>query len=86
MKNSRKLKSNEPENNNIYVRKTYNQKPININTKDSKDSLINYKSRNNISKIINGDLSYKSYDCTTFKKKIGINIIIAAKGFIYLPI
>ena len=73
MKNSRKLKSNEPENNNIYVRKTYNQKPININTKDSKDSLVNYKSRNNISKIMNGDLSYKSYDCTTFKKKIGIN-------------
>ena len=73
MKNSRKLKSNEPENNNIYVRKTYNQRPININTKDSKDSLVNYKSRNNISKIMNGDLSYKSYDCTTFKKKIGIN-------------
>ena len=57
----------------IYIRKIYNQRPININTKENKDSFVNYKSRNNMSKIINEDLSYKSYDCTTFKKKIGNN-------------
>ena len=73
-KYSQKNKINNPESNNIYIRKTYNKKPIQLNINESKESIVNYKSRNKLAKTItNGNIGHKSYDCTTFKKKIGIN-------------
>ena len=72
-KYSQKNDINHPENNNIYIRKTYNKAPINLNRNEYKESIVNYKSRNIMAKTITGNLGHKSYDCTTFKKKIGIN-------------
>ena len=73
---SQKNQITQPENNNVYIRKTYNKGPINLNINEKKESLVNNKSRNNMNnmaKTINGNLENKSYDCITFKKKIGIN-------------
>ena len=76
-----KIKSpqqNPKNNNNIYIRKTNNKGCINLNKVDNKDifnnNVNNVKSRNNLSKIIiDKDIENKSYDCITFKKKVGMN-------------
>ena len=53
------------DNNNSYNKKSSNNKSKNKNNKK--------KSKNNLLKLIKDDTTNKSYDCITFKKKIGMN-------------
>ena len=52
-------------NNNAYNKKSGNNKSKNKNNEK--------KSKNNLLKLIKNDTTNKSYDCITFKKKIGMN-------------
>ena len=68
-------KMNKINNNNIYVKKHHPNEAINFNkNKKKKNKKSKRKSRNTLlSSIINENKINKSYDCITFKKKIGIN-------------
>ena len=60
-------------NNNIYIKKNHTKGAINFNKSKNRPQNNNIESRNKLSKIINEDLDNKSYDCITFKKKVGMN-------------
>ena len=64
---------NRINNSNIYIKKNHTKGAINFNKDKNKQQNNNIESRNKLSKIINEDLDNKSYDCITFKKKVGMN-------------
>ena len=70
---SRSPQQRKVDNNNIYIKKSSKNGLINLNKKRIIPLINNIKSRNPLNKTNDEDMNHKSYDCVTFKKKIGLN-------------